>query len=1206
MPSILKWAVLSAAATTAILGVFLPALLVPQPAVGDALAPDSAPAVVVAQETCTGTDDVSIYIDPSWGLGDPDNQGLLKDPPDYADEENVEIYYNLYNDSCTDLTITVELRGSVSNALIQNRDSNPDEYVCLTGCEVGARAGSDNIRVVWDLGRHPNADKEYVSATVRIDGPEGFTDVDPSNNTVTSGQYINIVNDPPVEPANTPTPTPEPTEEPTPTPESTATPTPEPTEEPTAIPTATPTPTLTPTPTHTPTPTPTPTNTPTPTPEPTPTNTPTPTATPTPTPLPDVELSVSTSAPRAGVAGDTITIPAMVAGEWEDVDDLEVRLCVGSPDCTEPVAKAQPEDGGTVNLEWDTTGQASGPHSLHLSALIPGTSEGEGPYTLTSVQHTIILAPADGAIFVLMAAGGGNGGKVVGVVAAPQPMIDTQAIYSTETPTPVATATLSPTPTLTPTPASTPTPTHTPTPTPTPLPDVELSISATAPRAGVAGDTIILPTTVTVDGQSGDVDGLVVWLCVELSGCEQPAAIAEPDADGAVNLAWDTSEQTGGEHFLHLLATIPGASESDAREVLDDVEHMIILAAADGTVFVLMGTNDGNGGKVVGRVAAPQPAIETPAIPTHTPAPTATPTPTRTPRIDAEIIGMTSDPSGSAVRGQWVEISVLVRNNGDRQENILVRLTFPSDSKKPETVGVEVDPDQTGIAQFEWRTRNYDVGSHTLSADILMGGNSTGGDTSAELTLNLAQPVITASIESIRIDPESAVVGEPVEITVTVRNEGIVAEYIPVTLHYPSERRQPGTRKPHTGPGETNSTTFTWRTSNYDPGSHRFRVEVPGAERTFSVALAAPPPTPTAQPTPTPTAQPTPTPQAGGGGGLGGASGGAVGPVVSATQASLAIAGVSWKPVAPVAGEPVSITVEIYNRGTQAGSAPVTLHFPSADKQPESRRPRVGAGETVVRKFTWRTGRYAPGTHRFRVETPNDRRVFFVELLPPTVDFAVVDIYPPHPSHPIVKGDWTEVAAFVRNVGQYKGRATIILRDITEGRTMYDQSVSLEPGESRIVEFTWKTLRYDLGGHWIRVEADAQYDVDRSNDRSEVAYTEILTNRDITLGFGDDQPIQDIKAETSRARIRLTGERPEDIAVLNDAPLDTMTQQFAPPQRTFSVDPIPRAGSAGSHGMASGRQDYRMSPFQCAQNQRPTVGSQPRWEQCPGVWALVR
>lgn len=1129
MPSILKWAVLSAAATTAILVVFLPALLVPQPAVGDALAPDGmSAAVAVEQDTCTGTDDVSIYIDSQWGLADPNNGYMLKDPPDYKDGDDVRIYFNIINSSCHEVSVTVKMTGSVSSATIYTTDPD-DSQTCFSGCNIAAETTFDMGNVGWDLGLHPNAQKERVVASISIASPDDFVDEDTSNNTVTSSQFINIVNDPPVEPPATPTPTPEPTD--TPTPEPTHTPTPEPT----------------------------------------------PTATPTPTPLPNVELSVSTTAPTAGVAGDTITIPAMVAGEWEDVEGLEVRLCVGSPDCAEPAAKAQPEDGGTVNLEWDTAGQASGSHSLHLSALIPGSSEGDDPYMLAQAQHTIILAPDDGAVFVLMGPGGGNNGKVVGAVAAPQPMMDTPAIYPTETPTPTAT--------VAPTPTATPTPTHTPAPT---SPQLRLEAPESSSLVGIAGETLVIVVAIS---SVEDAESLATVQLHYLAGgdfqlvAEEVGVSVGPNAEANVTLEWDTVGYAAGVHSLQLsLLTLDKTATLDSQAI-------DVVLGSPGVVFALISENKQTFGEIIGEVAQPRPYIRTRAI-----YPTLTPTPTPTPRppIDAEIISMTSEPSGSAMQGEQVAITVTVRNNGSDAITTPVWLTFPSANKQPERRAPFVQPGQTGRATFTWKTSDYEPGDYTLTADLLSDDNTTSGDTSATIGLRLTPLAITAAIEDISVSPQQAVVGNTTAIAVAVRNAGPVAANIPVTLHFPSGKKQPETRKPHAGPGETATTTFTWRTRNYKPGSHRFRVEVPSAERTFSVALAAP----------TPTAQPTPTPQAGGG--LGGASGGAAGPIVSATQASLTIAGVSWTPEAPVAGEAVSITVEIYNGGTQAGSAPVTLHFPSADKQPESSRPRVRAGETVVRNFTWRTGRYAPGTHLFRIETPNDRRVFFVELLPPAVDFAVMDIYPPNPSHPIVKGDWTEVAAFVRNVGEYKGRATISLRNLTEGRTMYDQSVSLDPGESRIVEFTWKTLRYDLGGHWIRVEADAQYDVDRSNDRSEVAYAEILTNRDITLGFGDDQPIQDIRAETSRARIRSPGVHPEDIAVLNNVSLDTMTQQFAPPQGSFSVGPIPRAGSVGSHGMASGRQDYRMLPFQCAQTRRPTVGSQPRWEECPGVWALVR
>ena len=415
--------------------------------------------------------------------------------------------------AATALTIAIQFSGSVSEAVIN--DSSDDGNDCLTECEIAAKTRLEYQNILWDLALHPNAQKERVVASITINAPDDFGDVDPTNNSVTSAQFINIVNDPPVEPPDTPTPTLEPTD----------TPTPEPTDTPTPEPTLTPEPTETPTPQSTPTPEPT--ETPTPEPTPAPTNTPTPKATPTPTPLPNVELSVSTTAPGTGVAGDTIIISATLSGEWEGVDDLEVRLCIGSPDCAEPAAKAQPEEGGTVNLEWDTTGQASGLHSLHLSALIPGSSGENGPTILARAQHTLILAPADGAVFVLMGSDDGNGGKVVGAMSAPQPMIDTPATYPTATPTPTPTAT----------------------PAPTPLPEVNLTVGSAAPKVGIVGDTITIPAT--LDGEWEGVDGLEVRLCIGSPDCEQPAAQGQPDA--MERSTWDGTPQAKPVGHIHCI-----------------------------------------------------------------------------------------------------------------------------------------------------------------------------------------------------------------------------------------------------------------------------------------------------------------------------------------------------------------------------------------------------------------------------------------------------------------------------------------------------------------------------------------------------------------------------------------------------------------------------------------------------------------------------
>ena len=49
----------------------------------------------------------------------------------------------------------------------------------------------------WDLSKHPNATGEKVVATVTVTAPDGFVDANPDNNTATSEQWINIVNEEP-------------------------------------------------------------------------------------------------------------------------------------------------------------------------------------------------------------------------------------------------------------------------------------------------------------------------------------------------------------------------------------------------------------------------------------------------------------------------------------------------------------------------------------------------------------------------------------------------------------------------------------------------------------------------------------------------------------------------------------------------------------------------------------------------------------------------------------------------------------------------------------------------------------------------------------------------------------------------------------------------------------------------------------------------
>ena len=676
------------------------------------------------------------------------------------------------------------------------------------------------------------------------------------------------------------------------------------------------------------------------------------------------------------------------------------------------------------------------------------------------------------------------------------------------------------------------------------------------------------------------------------------------------------------------------------------------------------------------------------------------------PPLDVEITGIASNPAGDAMRSQPVEILVTVRNNGNTAVNVPIQLTFPSEDKKPERKSPLVRPGATAVATFTWKTSNYVAGVYTLTARLLAENNSTAGDTSTELQFRLTPQVITAAIESISTSPQTPMVGEPVTITVAVRNDGPIAANIPVTLHFPSDDRQPETRRPYLAPGEVGTAIFTWRTGNYAPGTHTFRVEL-GTDRlvdtqTFTIRL---------RPRtvdfavvdfyPPDLSRPIVKgdwveisalvrnlgPDAGrgevklhtlthdkvmysepvtlgagesetvaftwktlryavgehriqasadarndinhsndaaaaasvtiltdreitigfGGGIPEGQTAGAMSKPDVPSRLRYSIADISVMPESPVVGNPVEITVGVRNDGTSSAYLPVTLHFPSDNRQPETRRPRVAPGATGTATFTWRTSRYSPGAHTFRVELGSlATQSFTVELLPPAVDFAVVELYPRNlSSRPVVKGDWVEVAAFVRNLGPYAGRATIKLRDLTHRETMYRRSIALGPGESRVVEFTWKTLRYAVGEHQLQAIADAQYDANRSNDNSDTASVTILTNRDITVGFGTGDLPDTTADATSVPTLRTTAVYLDEIFVLGSGLTTAGRVTLVPPSAQVGTQPQRIDDADNPDAIHRLWQSAQISATDCVRLQSLLGRNQPRGVLCPNAPALI-
>ena len=441
-----------------------------------------------------------------------------------------------------------------------------------------------------------------------------------------------------------------------------------------------------------------------------------------------------------------------------------------------------------------------------------------------------------------------------------------------------------------------------------------MTVAEETPDLAIIGDVLNIAATAGGEG-TGRIEGLEVRLCVGVSECEVPAATAVADHNGLANLAWNTTGQSEGLVTLQLYAVIP----DDTPILLATAVHEVELIPADGRIYLLFSGKEESKGQIIGLLARPEPVIGT--APIYPP----TPTPTAQPRIDAEIIDIHASLSGQAMRGQHVEISVTVRNNGDYAINIPVELTFPSPEKLPEQRSPRVEPGATATVTFTWKTRNYDVGVHTLRVRLLVEGNITQGDRTRELAFQLLPVELKASITSITHSPPSPVVGQVVTITVHARNNGRVSASIPVTLDFPATDTQPETRRPRAAVGETVTATFEWRTSRYEPGVHTFYATVPGEQWPYVVTLLP--------------------------------------PTVDFTVSDLRAPSMA-DPV--VKGDWVEVTALVSNLGPYAGSGEVTLRDKMGDRTMYRKSVSLEPNESRTVAFTWKTLRYDVGEYQLQ------------------------------------------------------------------------------------------------------------------------------------------------------------------------------------------------------------------------------------------------
>ena len=614
-------------------------------------------------------------------------------------------------------------------------------------------------------------------------------------------------------------------------------------------------------------------------------------------------------------------------------------------------------------------------------------------------------------------------------------------------------------------------------------------------RPVVKGDWVALTAQVVNHGPYAGRSLLTLRSLTEQQNIDRQGISLEPGQSGEVTLTWKTLRYAAGEHRLQVISD--AKYDYNAGNDASNAVPLTILTDRDITI--------GAGGEAPEQLVAV--AMAAPDVDTA-------------PHIVRYIIKEIQTAPDNPVVGHPVSITVTVHNAGTHSDNVLITLHFPSEDKQPETRKPRIAPGATATAVFTWRTSRYAPGTHTFQVHA-------GAEATHSFSIDLLEPTADfAATELYRSDPDPSrpvVKGDWVALTAQVVNHGPYAGRSPLTLRNLTEQQSIDQQAISLEPGQSGAAAFTWKTLRYAAGEHRLQV-ISDAEYDHNdgnnASNAMPLTILTNRDVTIGDADETPQQL--------------LASAMDAPDVDTAphivkyiIKGIQTAPENPVVGQPVSITVRVHNAGTHTANVPITLHFPSEGKQPETRKPRIPPGQDGEAAFTWRTSRYHYGDHTFRVAVPTaEPKTFTAALLPPAVDFTVVELYPVSPGYPIVKGDWVEVAAFVRNNGPDSGRAKIILRDLTERRNMYSNNVSLAPNETRIVAFTWKTLRYALGEHRLQAVAEAGHDASSDNDHSDVITATIITNRDITIGFGGVTP-EPLAAPMSAPRLRTPGLYPD-------------------------------------------------------------------------------
>ena len=389
------------------------------------------------------------------------------------------------------------------------------------------------------------------------------------------------------------------------------------------------------------------------------------------------------------------------------------------------------------------------------------------------------------------------------------------------------------------------------------------------------------------------------------------------------------------------------------------------------------------------------------------------------------------------VLDQYMTFTVTVKNQGKRQSGRFELSFYVEYFNKSTQVCTSLDPGAVITFTFPWKTKKETLSVEAIvdEANSVNESNENNNTARANVGFTPLAPNTDLSIGSIACNPENPLIGDAVNITVTVKNKGPGNAPPSHVAYYMDETLLDSVYVREMLPGSTNTIDNIIWYAEYgihelkiliDCNNSVFETDENNNETTLKLTAAAP---------------------------------------------DLVISNITWMPVNPGTGEEVNFTVTIKNQGnTKAGSSYLTYYV---DGQTRGYHfiDEIEAGETINRVFTWEM---QAASQVFKViidedddvpeihEYNNEKNVYL-----PSADLLVTDITcsPENPS------ENTSITFFINIMNQGDGPSP-------ESRIVYYFNGSIygsrdieqiQPGAIVTDNFTW-TAR--AGKHELKAVAD--------------------------------------------------------------------------------------------------------------------------------------